>query len=250
MLADRGTFGPVPYSPPVARHPADDSPLAGQVALVTGASRGIGAAIALRLADLGAHVETAERGTGFDLTDPAAALRAVERLDRLDMLVCNAGLVQRKPLLDITLAHWQETLSLNLTAPFLMGQAAARLFLAQGTAGRIVHIASMRSFVAGQQVAAYAASKAGLVQLMKAQASEWAGHGIRVNAVAPGWIVTELTEAWRATPEANASILDRVPAGRWGEPAEIADAVAFLCLPESRYVNGQVLAVDGGYLTR
>ena len=234
----------------MARHPADESPLAGQVALVTGASRGIGAAIAGRLAALGARVETAERTTGFDLADPAAALRAVERLDRLDILVCNAGLVHRGPILDMSLASWQETLLLNLTAPFVMGQAAARLFLAQGTAGRIVHIASMRSFLAGQNAAAYAASKAGLVQLMKAQASEWAQHGIRVNAVAPGWIATELTEPWRATPEANASILDRVPAGRWGEPAEIADAVAFLCLPESRYVNGHVLAVDGGYLTR
>ena len=234
----------------MARHPADESPLAGQVALVTGASRGIGAAIAGRLAALGARVETAERTTGFDLADPAAALRAVERLDRLDILVCNAGLVHRGPILDMSLASWQETLSLNLTAPFVMGQAAARLFLAQGTAGRIVHIASMRSFLAGQNAAAYAASKTGLVQLMKAQASEWAQHGIRVNAVAPGWIATDLTAAWRATPEANASILDRVPAGRWGEPAEIADAVAFLCLPESRYVNGHVLAVDGGYLTR
>ena len=234
----------------MARHPADESPLAGQVALVTGASRGIGAAIAGRLAALGARVETAERTTGFDLADPAAALRAVERLDRLDILVCNAGLVHRGPILDMSLASWQETLSLNLTAPFVMGQAAARLFLAQGTAGRIVHIASMRSFLAGQNAAAYAASKTGLVQLMKAQASEWAQHGIRVNAVAPGWIATDLTAAWRATPEANASILDRVPAGRWGEPAEIADAVTFLCLPESRFVNGHVLAVDGGYLTR
>lgn len=237
--------------------PAPDStpsepthPLAGEVALVTGASRGIGAAIAEKLAALGARVETAQRSNGFDLADPDAARRAVERLDRLDILVCNAGLIHRAPILETSLEVWQETLALNLTAPFVLGQAAARTFLAQGTAGRIVHIASMRTFIAGQNVSAYAASKAGLAQLMKAQASEWATHGIRVNAVAPGWIATELTEEWRTNPEKNAHIIDRVPAGRWGEPAEVADAVAFLCLPESRYVTGQVLAVDGGYLTR
>lgn len=225
-------------------------PLAGEVALVTGASRGIGAAVAANLSALGARVETAERTSGFDLRDPAEALRAVERLDRIDILVCNAGLVHRGPLLDTPLEEWQETLSLNLTTPFVMGQAAARRFLAQGSAGRIVHIASMRSFHAGQGAAAYAASKAGLVMLMKAQASEWARHGIRVNAVAPGWVATDLTAEWRTSPEKNASILERVPIGRWGEPAEIAEAVAWLCLPGSAFVNGHVLAADGGYLVR
>ena len=248
-------------TPTAAADATAEAPLAGQVALVTGASRGIGAAVAGKLAALGARVETAERATGFDLSDPAEALRAVERLDRLDILVCNAGVIDRVPLVEMSLETWQRTLSLNLTAPFVMAQAAAQQWLARRAADpaatpatlpplRIVHICSMRSFIAGANVAAYAASKTALAQLAKAQASEWAQHGIRVNGVAPGWVATELTAAWRETPEAEAAILDRVPAGRWAEPEEIAEAVAWLVLPGSSYVNGHVLAVDGGYLTR
>ena len=224
--------------------------LAGEVALVSGASRGIGAAVAARLAALGAHVETAERATGFDLSNPAEAARAVERLPRLDILVCNAGTIPRGPLVDLSLDDWQRTLAVNLTAPFVMANAAARRWLADGTPGRIVHTASMRTFIPSTNAAAYAASKAGLGMLMRAQASEWAPHGIRVNAVAPGWVATELTAAWRETPEKERIILDRVPAGDWGTVDDIADAVAWLVGPESRYVNGHILAVDGGYLTR
>ena len=236
--------------------PSPALPLTGQTALVTGASRGIGLACARKLAALGAHVETAERSTGFDLADPADALRAVERLDRLDILVCNAGRVDRVPLTELSLETWQQTLSLNLTAPFVMGQAAARAWLAARESEperpplRIVHICSMRSFIAGTGVAAYTASKTALASLAKAQASEWAQHGIRVNGVAPGWVETDLTATWRETPELEASIMSRVPAGRWAQPEEIAEAVAWLVQPASGFVNGHVLAVDGGYLTR
>lgn len=226
-----------------------DPPLVGEVALVTGASRGIGAAIAAKLRALGATVETAERETGFDLADAEQARRAVERLDRLDILVCNAGRIVRGPLLETTLDDWRSVIDLNLTTPFLMAQAAARKFTAQGTGGRIVHVASMRAFTVAPEAASYAASKGGLVQLTKAQAIEWAPLGIRVNAIAPGWVETELTAELRASAAAP-GITARIPAGRWASPAEIADAAAFLVLPESRYVYGHVLAVDGGYLAR
>ena len=234
-------------------------PFAGEHALVTGASRGIGLGVAQRLAALGATVHTADRTSGTDLTSPEAARAAVEALPRIDILVCNAGRIVRGPLLEMRLEDWDATLALNLTTPFVMGQAAARRMIAQaqagdgapsGLGGRIVHTASMRSFMPATDAAAYASSKAGLAMLMRAQASEWAAHGIRVNAVAPGWVATELTAAWRESPEREQVILGRVPMGGWGTPEDIADAVAWLVGGESRYVTGHVLAVDGGYLTR
>jgi 2-deoxy-D-gluconate 3-dehydrogenase len=218
------------------------------VALVTGASRGIGAAIAARLRADGWTVETAERSTGVDLADPEATCAAVDRLDRIDALVCNAGVIERAPALETTLESWRHTLDVDLTAPFVMAQRAARRFLDQQGGGAIVLIASQLAFFGGINAVAYAAAKGGIAQLTKALSNEWAGRGIRVNAVAPGWIETEMTAALPA--ERRAEIDARIPLGRWGAPEEVADAVAWLLSDGSRYVTGVVLPVDGGYLVR
>jgi 2-dehydro-3-deoxy-D-gluconate 5-dehydrogenase len=239
---------------------SDTRPLQDKAAVVTGASRGIGRAIADKLAELGADVGTIQRseGPGYsvsaDLGDPNQCERAVEevaeRLGRLDICVCNAGTMFRAPVLELPVEEWQRVLDVNLTGAFVISRTAARRFVAQGSGGRIVHIASMMSFHAGINTAAYAASKGGVAQLTKAQANEWAPLGIRVNAVAPGWVETELTKPLRDDEARYREISARIPVGRWASGEDIAGAVAFLCLPESDYVNGHVLAVDGGWLAR
>ena len=191
-----------------------------KVALVTGASSGIGAATAARLRRDGWQVETAERSTGVDLTDPEAAQAAVDRLDRIDALVANAGTIVRKPIAEHTLEEWDRIVGLNLRSVFVVCKAAAPRMVAQGS-GAIVLVGSMTSFNGGFQQAAYAASKGGVAQLGKALSNELPGHGVRVNTIAPGFIETEMTttvEPWR-----RKQIDERIPMGRWGEPAEIAD---------------------------
>jgi 2-deoxy-D-gluconate 3-dehydrogenase len=250
----------------------EESSLAGKVALVTGASRGIGCAVALKLAALGADLGLVQRGEARDVVErsrelgrrahvvradlehPEETIRAVDEvadaLGRLDVVVANAGTIVRRPALEVTLEEWQRVIAVNLTSVFAVSQAGARRFLAQGGGGTIVHVASVLSFQGGINVASYAASKGGVAQLTKALANEWAPLGIRVNAVAPGYVANEQTAPLRADAKRFASISERIPAGRWATNEDIADAVAFLVSPAAEYVHGHVLAVDGGWLAR
>ena len=237
----------------------DALPLAGRAAIVTGASRGIGRAAAERLASLGAEVATLQRGDGpglsisVDLADADAAERAVGeavgRLGRIDACVCNAGTIVRAPALELSVGDLRRVLEVNVVGAFAVSRACARYFVEHG-GGRIVHVASLMSFHAGVNTLAYAASKGAVAQMTKAQSNEWAPLGIRVNAVAPGWVETELTEAIRADEKRFSELSARIPAGRWATPEDIAGTIAFLCLPESEYLSGAVVPVDGGWLAR
>lgn len=240
----------------------------GKRALVTGANTGIGQAVALGLAERGAHVvaagrsscaETVEQivaagGTAeaftLDIADAKSAAERLSEVGPLDILVNNAGIIRRADAVDFTEEDWDDVLDTNLKAAFLLSQAFARSAIAAGSGGRIVNVASLLSFQGGIRVPAYTASKHGIAGLTKALANEWASHGITVNAVAPGYIATNNTTALRENPKRAAEILSRIPAGRWGEPSDIAGAVAFLCTPAAAYVTGAVLNVDGGWLAR
>ncbi|WP_437916677.1 2-dehydro-3-deoxy-D-gluconate 5-dehydrogenase KduD [Sorangium sp. So ce302] len=246
--------------------------LDGKVALVTGSATGIGAAIATALAAAGADIachgkdepgeatmaavrKLGRRATGMavDLADRASHAELVRRakaeLGRIDILVNNAGLIRRSPAVEYAEEDWDLLIEVNLTSAFRLSQLAGKQMLEQGS-GRIVNIASLLSFQGGILVPAYAASKGGIAQLTKALANEWAGRGINVNAVAPGYITTDNTAALRADEARSRQILDRIPAGRWGEPSDIAGAALFLCSEASRYVHGHVLVVDGGWMSR
>ncbi|WP_430788675.1 SDR family oxidoreductase [Actinoplanes sp. G11-F43] len=221
--------------------------LDGRVALVTGGNRGLGKACAEALAGAGASV-IAVGSKELDLA--TADLDAyVDHLDRLDILVNNAGIIRRADAVDVTDGDWDDVLTVNLDAAFRLSRAAGRRMLAQGS-GKIINIASMLSFQGGVRVPAYTASKHAVLGLTRALANEWAGRGVNVNAIAPGYMATDNTAALRDDPDRSAAILDRIPAGRWGEPDDLKGAVIFLASDAARYVHGAVLPVDGGWLAR
>ena len=245
--------------------------LSGRVAVVTGARRGIGRGLAAALAQAGADVVAVSRtspvetaadveGAGrrcvpvaLDLADPAQVDRvipaAVRAFGRVDILVNNAGIGVRAPAVEVTPEDWHRVLQVNLHAVFRLCQDAARDMLPRRR-GKIVNIASLMSFEGGILIAAYTASKGAVGQLTKLLANEWAEHGINVNAIAPGYIETDLTRPLRDDAVRNPAILARIPAGRWGRVEDLAGAVVFLASRASDYVHGHLLAVDGGWLAR
>jgi len=246
--------------------------LDGRCALVTGAGRGLGQAMAVALAEAGADIaavdvvdvdetEARVRSAGRrlvamrqDLRGAATARKVVDdaaaALGRLDVLVNNAGIIRRADAVEFSEADWDDVIDLNLKSVFFLSQAAARHFIAQGGGGKIVNIASMLSFQGGIRVPSYTASKSGVLGLTRLMANEWAAKGINVNAIAPGYMATANTAPLRADEKRSAEILGRIPAGRWGEPGDLAGAVVFLSSSAADYVNGAVLPVDGGWLAR
>jgi 2-deoxy-D-gluconate 3-dehydrogenase len=242
--------------------------LDGKVALVTGANTGIGQAIAIGMATAGAEVICAGRSSldqtldliaarglkaralKLSLDDPKPAADTLLTLGPLDILVNNAGIIRRADAVDYTEADWDAVIDVNLKAVFFLCQSFARQAFARDTGGAIVNIASLLAFQGGIRIPAYTASKHGIAGLTKLLANEWAARGINVNAIAPGYIETNNTEALRADPDRSRSILDRIPAGRWGESSDIAGAAVFLASPAAKYIHGVTLPVDGGWLAR
>ncbi len=246
--------------------------LHGKTAMVTGCRRGIGLAIAEGLAQAGADiigvsanletsgsaVESAvtrcgRRFTGFqaDLADRTAVGHLMENVRdvRFDILVNNAGIIRRQPSAEHSDENWDSVIATNLTAPFLLAREAGQRMLARGQ-GKIIFIASLLSFQGGLTVPGYAAAKGGIAQLTKALANEWASGGVNVNAIAPGYIATDNTAALRANESRNASIIQRIPAGRWGTPDDLTGACVFLASDAAKYVHGTILTVDGGWMGR
>lgn len=247
--------------------------LDGKVAIVTGCNRGLGQAMAIALAEAGADIlgvsaspqapetEAAVRAAGRRFVYVSADLRSLEPIPRivgtvletygrLDILVNNAGIIKRNEALSFTEAEWDDVMNLNLRTVFFLSQAAARHWVAQKQKGKIINVASMLSFQGGIRVPSYTASKSGIRGLTMALSNEWAKHGINVNAIAPGYMATDNTEALRNDPQRSQEILSRIPAGRWGEASDLAGAVVFLASSASDYVHGYTLAVDGGWLGR
>ncbi|MDS7594853.1 2-dehydro-3-deoxy-D-gluconate 5-dehydrogenase KduD [Agrobacterium tumefaciens] len=241
--------------------------LQGRKALVTGANTGLGQAIAIGLAAAGAEVvcaarrapdETLELITGqggkasallIDFADPLAAKDVFDGAG-FDILVNNAGIIRRADAVEFSEADWDDVMDVNLKALFFTTQAFAKELLANGRSGKVVNIASLLSFQGGIRVPSYTASKHGVAGLTKLLANEWAGRGINVNAIAPGYIETNNTEALRADDARNKAILERIPANRWGRSQDIAGAAVFLSSSAADYVHGAVLNVDGGWLAR
>jgi 2-deoxy-D-gluconate 3-dehydrogenase len=247
--------------------------LDGKTALVTGASRGLGQAIAEALAAAGARVICASSSAGgadetvrhivssggdalalaADLASPEAvvqlATQALAASQQIDILVNCGGTIFRAPALEFPQAQWQQNFAVNVDSAFLLSQILAKPMIERG-AGKIINIASMLSFSGGITVPAYTASKHAIAGLTKALANEWAQYGLNINAIAPGYFKTDNTAALQADPVRNGQILARLPAGRWGEPDDLAGAVVFLASAASNYVNGHILAVDGGWLAR
>jgi 2-dehydro-3-deoxy-D-gluconate 5-dehydrogenase len=245
--------------------------LTGKAAVITGANTGIGRAIAVALAEAGADIACVGRTAAEDTVAQARALgrraeiitadlstiepvqrvvdETIEKLGQLDILVNNAGIIRRADAVDFTETDWDAVIDTNLKSVFFLCQAAGRHMIGRG-AGKIINIASMLTFQGGIRVPSYTASKSGVGGLTKLLANEWAAKGVQVNAIAPGYIATNNTAALQADGIRNKAILDRIPAGRWGDPGDLGGAAVFLASSAANYVTGHILAVDGGWLAR
>lgn len=248
--------------------------LQGKVAIITGARTGIGKAAAIALAQSGANIvavghntmveiqeEIESYGVQYmevlaDLTKPNMEMfqnivdTAISRFGRIDILINNAGIIRREDSINFTEEDWDDVMNINTKSMFFLSQTVAKKFLAQGEGGKIVNIASMLSYQGGIRVPSYTTSKSGVMGMTKILANEWAKYNINVNAVAPGYIATNNTEALRDDETRSTEILNRIPAGRWGEPSDIGEPIAFLCSSAANYIHGFTLAVDGGWLCR
>jgi 2-deoxy-D-gluconate 3-dehydrogenase len=250
----------------------DQFKLDGKVAIVTGAARGLGQAIALGLAEAGADVaavdilETTETekqikkigriaiGINADLSKKECVDDIVKKTQdtfgRIDILFNNAGIIRRAPLVEFSEKDWDDVININQRTLFFLSQAVAKVFIKQGKGGKIINTASMLSFQGGILVPSYTASKSAVMGLTRLMANELAAHKINVNAIAPGYMATDNTAALRADPERNKAILDRIPAGRWGKPEDLKGIAVFLASSASDYISGYTIAVDGGWLAR
>ncbi|MDO9456442.1 2-dehydro-3-deoxy-D-gluconate 5-dehydrogenase KduD [Nocardioides sp.] len=245
--------------------------LAGRTAVVTGAGRGLGQGVALGLAQAGADLilvglpgsqdESAKmivdlgrdaQVVDLDMSDHDAVARVGAEISgsrQVDILVSNAGIIEREDTVDLTPESWNRVVDINMSGLFFLTQALGRPMVERGS-GKIVSIASLLAFQGGIRVISYAASKHGVAGITKALANEWGGAGVQVNAIAPGYMATDNTTALREDPERSKAILDRIPAGRWGTPEDVAGAAVFLSSSAADYVNGHVLVVDGGWMAR
>lgn len=246
--------------------------LTGKVAIVTGAATGLGQGMAVALAAAGAdivsvglgdHSETAQKITetgrkflaidaNLVSTEPIQGVidKVVAEFGHIDILVNNAGIIRRADAVDFTEKDWDDVMNINIKSVFFFCQAAAKQFIKQGTGGKIINIASMLSFQGGIRVPSYTASKSGIMGITRLMANEWAKNNINVNAIAPGYMATDNTAPLRADEARSAEILGRIPAGRWGTPADLGGPVVFLASAASDYVSGYTIAVDGGWLAR
>lgn len=246
--------------------------LKGKVAIVTGCDTGLGQGMALGLAEAGCSIvgvnytapeETIEKmkAAGHKFLDvranllkqdeiPAIIDAAITEFGKVDILVNNAGIIRREDAIEFSEQNWDDVMNINSKTVFFMSQAVAKQFISQGNGGKIINIASMLSFQGGVRVPSYTASKSAVMGITRAMANEWAKHGINVNAIAPGYMATNNTAALLADAERSKAILERIPADRWGTPADVAGPCVFLASDAASYINGYTIAVDGGWLAR
>ncbi|KPQ27429.1 2-dehydro-3-deoxy-D-gluconate 5-dehydrogenase KduD [Halomonas sp. HL-93] len=245
--------------------------LQGQVAMVTGCNKGLGQGIAVALAEAGADIVGVSRSPTDQTRQKVEAYgqrfytieaelghhapsdivnQAINQAGKLDILVNNAGMIRRAPAIEFSEQDWDSVIDVNLKAAFFLAQQVAKHLIERKAPGKIVNIASLLSFQGGIRVPSYTASKSGILGLTRLLANEWAPYDINVNAIAPGYMATDNTQALRDDPNRHDEILGRIPAGRWGTPEDLAGAAIYLCSDAARYVHGHTLAVDGGWLAR